>query len=167
MGVSLLSVCVFATLIAFTHGWSFTIVAGAMVPVLIITSFYKESAKATQVLAEHRAFIRAKTFAEEVFTNIRTVMVFSGQKKEIATFKQELATGFNNVRNKLYITSFTEGAMWLFIFLFYAFIYWYGTVKVLADRRCTDSMHYEVYDAGSMFTVCQFVLRHIVFSSIS
>lgn len=93
----------------------------------------------------------AGAIAEEVFTAVRTVVAFGGQKKELDRYSNQLvaAKRVNIFKSLLMGTGF--GLLWFFIFSSYALAFWYGVGLVLDDRTLPPEDI--VYDPGNMVLV--------------
>lgn len=71
---------------AFFYGWKLTLVMLTCAPVLTIAQAMVCKVQTNLKEREMEAYGKAGSVAEEVFSSIKTVMAFSGQKKEIERF---------------------------------------------------------------------------------
>ena len=83
---------------------------------------------------ELKSYGIAGVIAEEVLTNIRTVIAFGGEKKEAERFQSNLAPAEKSGRLKGLYSGLGGGIMWFFIYCCYAIAFWYGIELILADR---------------------------------
>lgn len=97
------------------------------------------------------AYARAGTIAEEVFSAIRTVVSFNGQKLEATRYATNLIQArIINIR-KNFFAGLGFGLMWFFIYAMYALSFWYGVGLVIEHNELPPEE--AIYTPGVMFTV--------------
>lgn len=72
--------------------------------------------------------------AEEILGGIRTVKAFSGEKKEIARYSEQLQPAESASIRKGMFSGIGEAIMRFMFFASNAVAYWYGVTLVLDDR---------------------------------
>ena len=70
-------------IVAFIFGWLLTLVIFSMMPLMMVAGFLMAKAQTAQAENEMKAYGKAGSIAEEVFSAIRTVVGFNGQEKEV------------------------------------------------------------------------------------
>lgn len=101
-------------------------------PVLAISMGVLAKVQASLTENELKAYAKAGGVAEEVFSSIRTVMAFGGQKKEIDRFQDNLAYAKTAGIKRGMATGIGAGLVWGIIYASYALAFWYGISLILA-----------------------------------
>lgn len=101
-------------------------------------------------IKEQNAYSTAANVAEEVFSGIRTVFAFGGEKIEIDRYNDRLMNAKQPVQMKSLLLGIREGMLRFLFFGSSALVYWYGVKLVLNDRRNMD----RVYTPSVMMIVC-------------
>lgn len=93
-----------------------------------------------------QAYAKAGSIAEEVFSSIRTVVAFGGQKKEQDRYVVNLSEAREiNITKGIY-SGLGFGMLWFFIYSSYSLAFWFGVGLVLSEED-------NGYTPGVMFTV--------------
>lgn len=125
---------VIAVIASFFYGWKLTLVVLSCCPFIVIATALVAKIQGTLSEKELEAYSDAGSVAEEVFSAIRTVFAFSGERKEVQRYTERLhpakATG---IKKGLY-SGLSSGLMWLLIYGCYAIALWYGVKLILAER---------------------------------
>lgn len=87
---------------------------------------------------ELKSYSSAGSVAEEVLGNIRTVVAFSGETKELDRYQQRLLPAEMNGKKKGVFSGIGGGIMWFIIYCCYALAFWYGISLILEDRDKLD-----------------------------
>lgn len=89
---------------------------------------------------ELKSYGIAGLVAEEVLSSMRTVVAFSGEKKEIERYSERLIPATKTGKRKGMYSGIGSGIMWFIIYCTYALAFWYGVDLILQDR---DKPHKE------------------------
>lgn len=116
-----------------------TLVMLVSTPVLAISMGILAKIQASLTENELKAYAKAGGVAEEVFSSIRTVMAFGGQKKEIDRFHENLAYAKKAGIKRGMATGIGAGLVWGIIYASYALAFWYGISLILA--ACDDNSY--------------------------
>jgi ATP-binding cassette subfamily B (MDR/TAP) protein 1 len=87
---------------------------------------------------EMNSYNSAGIVAEEILGNIRTVVAFGGEEKEIERYKSNLTPAEHNGKRKGQFSGLGGGIMWFIIFCIYALAFWYGIQLILQERDKVD-----------------------------
>lgn len=109
--------------------------------------------KVTTELAksDSEAYATAAGIAEETLSSIKTVVAFSGQKKECQRYNENVKLAKDtNVLRSLY-SSLGNAFIWFVVYACYALSFWYGVTLIIEDRE----LPYEerIYTPGNMVAV--------------
>lgn len=85
-------------------------------------------------LKEQTEYSKSGTVAQEALANVRTVMAFGGQDKEVKRYEDGLVYALRASRRRVILYSFGQGIMWFLNYASYALAFWYGT-KLIFDGR--------------------------------
>lgn len=97
------------------------------------------------------AYAAASAIAEEVFSAIRTVVAFEGQKVERERYSKHLVHAMNNnVRRSLFV-GLNSAVTWFCVFASYAFAFWYGVGLIIRERPLP--IEEQVYTPGNVVAV--------------
>ncbi|CAG7827122.1 unnamed protein product [Allacma fusca] len=140
---------------AFYHGWLLTLVVLSSAPVLAIAAGVVTTIQSKLAATEQSAYAKAGTVAEEALTNIRTVMAFSGQEKEIERYEKGLTFAQKAGKKRGAISGMGMGLIWLIMYGTYALAFWYGTKLILdgTEKYCEDNSYTPPYTAKNLLIV--------------
>lgn len=113
---------------------------------------------------ELKAYSRAGTVAEEVLSNIRTVVSFGGEDKELERYNGKLQDAEINGRKKGIYAGIGGGLMWFIIYCCYALAFYYGINLILEDRHKVEKEYTPAVLIIVLFGVLGENERHIVYS---
>jgi ATP-binding cassette subfamily B (MDR/TAP) protein 1 len=125
-----MAVTIFSLANAFWHGWKLTLVVLSSAPVLAVVSGIVASIQSKLTTDEQASYAKAGKVAEEVITNIRTVMAFGGQQKEIDRYADGLTVAESAGKKRGTISGIGVGLMWLIIYASYALAFWYVLLQI-------------------------------------
>lgn len=125
---------VIAVMASFLYGWQLTLVVLSCCPFIILSTALVAKVQSSLTEKELSAYSGAGSVAEEVFSGIRTVFAFSGERKEIERFTQRLLPAKHVGIRKGLFSGLGSGIMWLVIYVCYAIAMWYGVKLIIADR---------------------------------
>lgn len=131
-------------IIGFIYGWKLTLVILAVSPLLAISGGLMTKMMTDFTNSEMSAYAKAGAVAEEVFSSIRTVTAFGGQKKECERYGKNLVDAYKYGVKKSMVSGGGMGIVFLIIFCVYALAFWYGSKLVRED---------EAYTAGRVLIV--------------
>ncbi|KAF5396198.1 ABC transporter transmembrane region [Paragonimus heterotremus] len=134
--------------ISFTVRWKLTLVACAMLPLIVIAFTLFGFLMKYYTIKELTAYSRAGSISGEVLAAIRTVVAFGGEKKELYRYTKELDAAEKVGIKKSTAVGGVTGSIGLSIFCSAALIFWYG-IKLIRE---------EAYDPGSVLLVSRYVL---------
>lgn len=83
---------------------------------------------------ELKSYSVAGCVAEEVITNIRTVIAFSGEKNDAQRYKERLRPAEISGQRKGFFTGIGGGTIWFINYCCFALAFWYGVELIIADR---------------------------------
>ncbi|KAK0405945.1 hypothetical protein QR680_018274 [Steinernema hermaphroditum] len=112
--------------IAFFYSWKMTLVMLSVIPALVILAIImaKKTGEASRKEAE--GYGVAGAIAEEVLANIRTVIAFNGQKREIKRYEGQLKIARAMGVRKAVITGLSLGVFFFFLFSSFGLSFWFG-----------------------------------------
>ncbi|XP_032292618.1 multidrug resistance protein homolog 49 [Drosophila virilis] len=119
---------------SFIYGWKLTLVVLTCSPFIIISTAMVAKIQSSLAEKELKAYSDAGNVAEEVFSGIRTVLAFSGERKENERFSKLLVPAEITGRKKGLYSGIGAGVMWLIIYCCIALAIWYGVNLILEDR---------------------------------
>ncbi|KAJ8291016.1 hypothetical protein GJAV_G00020440 [Gymnothorax javanicus] len=126
--------------VGFIKGWKLTLVILAISPALGISGAVLSKLMTSFTSKEQTAYAKAGAVAEEVLSAVRTVMAFSGQKKEIDRYHKNLEDAKNVGVKKAITGNIAMGFTFLIIYLSYALAFWYGSTLILAGEYSIGSV---------------------------
>lgn len=77
------------------------------------------------------SYAAAGSIAEQVFSGIRTVVAFGGEKRELTRYKNKLNDAYKIGVKKAFVTGTGLGFMMLIMFGSYGLAFWYGSILVV------------------------------------
>ncbi|XP_067631071.1 multidrug resistance protein homolog 49 isoform X2 [Eurosta solidaginis] len=134
---------------SFIYGWLLTLVVCTCCPFIILATAMVAKIQGTFTEKELKAYSNAGSVAEEVFSGIRTVFAFSGERKETERFAKLLVPAENTGRKKGLYSGIGAGLMWFIIYVVYALAIWYGIRLILMYR----SEEVKLYTPASLVIV--------------
>jgi ATP-binding cassette subfamily B (MDR/TAP) protein 1 len=138
-------------IMAYAHGWQLTSLGLIAIVMLVFTHWLVSWTSAHKMVAEIQAYRFANTLAEEVLTNIRTVMFYAGQKKELIRYKKKLSINSPLVGKWIAAHCGSLFLLWSLNFLIWAVLIWFALALVIHDHNCSDELIYSKIDAGDAF----------------
>lgn len=116
--------------IAFIKGWKMTLVLLAVMPLLAIAGGFMAKMMSKMASKGQEAYAKAGSIAEEVFSSIRTVSSFSGEKRELRRYSDNLYDAMMTGIGKGNVTGIGMACTFLIMFSSYALGFWYGSTLV-------------------------------------
>lgn len=129
---------VISVIFSFFYGWKLTLVILICAPFIILSTAFTAKMQSSFTEKELKAYSRAGTVAEEVLSNIRTVVSFGGEDKELERYNEKLQDAEINGRKKGVYAGIGGGLMWFIIYCCYALAFYYGINLILEDRHKVD-----------------------------
>jgi len=86
------------------------------------------------------AYAAAGGIAGQALSNIRTVLAFGGQSRELARYAAKIELAFKSGKKKALINGFGLGAMVLFLFSSYGLGFWYGGKLILNENKSSGEI---------------------------
>ncbi|XP_001986851.2 multidrug resistance protein homolog 49 [Drosophila grimshawi] len=126
---------------SFIYGWKLTLVVLTCCPFIVLSTAMVAKIQSSLAEKELKAYSDAGSVAEEVFSGIRTVLAFSGERKENERFGKLLVPAEVTGRKKGLYSGIGAGVMWLLIYGCMAIAIWYG-VNLILDERDQVDRHY-------------------------
>ncbi|KAJ8353932.1 hypothetical protein SKAU_G00214990 [Synaphobranchus kaupii] len=126
--------------VGFVKGWKLTLVILAISPALGISGAVLSKLMTSYTSKEQTAYAKAGAVAEEVLSAVRTVIAFSGQRKEIERYHRNLEDAKNVGVKKAITGNIALGLTFLIIYLSYALAFWYGSTLIIAGEYTIGSM---------------------------
>lgn len=120
--------------ISFVYSWQLTLVVLTCCPFIIISTAMVAKIQGSLTVKELKAYSFAGAVAEEVIGGIRTVVAFSGERKEQNRYNKLLDPTVSMGKKKGLYSGIGNGIMWLIIYVAYAIALWYGVNQILKDR---------------------------------
>lgn len=120
------------------NGWELGLISITCYPFTIIATIVIAKIQSKLNLKEISAFSKAGAVVEEVLESIRTVVTFSGTKKEIQRYDEHLQPTISMTSKKGLYTGLGNFIMWIVVYITHGFSMWYGTVRIIADRSSAN-----------------------------
>ncbi|XP_039953591.1 multidrug resistance protein homolog 49 isoform X1 [Bactrocera tryoni] len=149
MFVFLIMTFVAGVIFSFVYGWLLTLIVISCCPFIIVSTALVAKIQGTFTEKELKAYSNAGAVAEEVFSGIRTVLAFSGERIETERFGKLLVPAEKMGRKKGFYSGVGAGIMWFIIYIAYAIAIWYGIKLILKYRYMDDKL----YTSGSLVIV--------------
>ncbi|XP_030388573.1 multidrug resistance protein homolog 49 isoform X2 [Scaptodrosophila lebanonensis] len=125
---------VLAIVASFFYGWKLTLVVLTCCPFIIVSTAMVAKIQSSLTEKELKSYSGAGSVAEEVFSGIRTVFAFSGERKETERFSKLLGPAEETGRKKGLYSGIGSAVMWFIIFACNGLAMWYGITLILDDR---------------------------------
>ncbi|CAG7820618.1 unnamed protein product, partial [Allacma fusca] len=132
----------FMSVICFTvslyYGWLLTLI---VTPVFGVVGIVVSSLQDRMTVQEQKAYTKSGSIAQEVLANIKTVMAFSGQRKEFKHYDDGSVFALTAGKKRGLVAAIGNGTLWFFNYASQALALWYGIKLILdGERTCgTDS----------------------------
>ncbi|XP_055387506.1 multidrug resistance protein homolog 49-like [Condylostylus longicornis] len=137
----LLMTFVTSVICSFFYGWELTLVVLSCVPIIVISTALVAKIQSSLTEKELKSYSRAGAVAEEVFSGIRTVVAFSGEKKEEERYANRLIDSEKTGYKKGFWSGTGSGIMWFITYCSYALALWYGVVLIIdEDKQYTPAI---------------------------
>ena len=145
----LVSTFVLSIMKAFLHGWQLTLLLLSMIPMMAVCTFFLTKIQASYANDEMAMYAKAGSYAEEVISNIKTVVAFGGEEKESQGYKDLLKPAKRSGIMRNALTGASGGVTFIIMYSVYGAAFWYGLKLIfddlenlaspqcqLADRKC-------------------------------
>ncbi|EEB12411.1 multidrug resistance protein, putative [Pediculus humanus corporis] len=114
------------TLVAMIFGWELTLGILATAPIIIATAIFTTKIQSKLHAKEMISQSAAGKVAEEVFSSVRTVVAYGGQKKEVERYKNHLKKVESYGIKRGVMNGINGGILWFIIYSSYAIAFGYG-----------------------------------------
>ncbi|XP_023344692.1 phosphatidylcholine translocator ABCB4 [Eurytemora carolleeae] len=132
-----MSTFVCSIITAFLKGWELTLVLLSMIPLMGMASGFLTKAQASYAFKESSAYGQAGAVAEEVLSNIKTVLAFGGEAKEVDRYTQKLKPARKSGVVRSAFTGVSGGITFVIMYTVYGVGFWYGVKLIFDDiERC-------------------------------
>ncbi|KAF0430296.1 P-loop containing nucleoside triphosphate hydrolase protein [Gigaspora margarita] len=118
-------------IIGFIKGWKLTLVLCTVFPLMAAAGGFMARALSRGTSEGQDAYAAAGGVAEQVFSGIRTVTAFGGQKREIERYTEQLRRAYNLGKRKAYVSGAGLGVLTFIMFGCYGLAFWYGSILVV------------------------------------
>lgn len=123
---------------AFVYGWDLTLVIMTMIPFMVIFGGLAAKVQSSFAEKEMAAYGKSGSVAEEALSAIRTVVAFGGQKKEVASYAENLVGAKKSGILRGTLTGVSGGLMFGIMYMVYALGFWYGIKTIMDDRESEE-----------------------------
>ncbi|KAJ2716952.1 hypothetical protein H4R19_000304 [Coemansia spiralis] len=121
-------------ILAFVKGWRLALVVLSVLPLMAGSASLMGILLAKDTAGGQDAFAAAGGVAEEVLSSIKTVMAFGGQARELARFREKIASARAAGLRKSWVVGGCMGFIMFSIYAVYALGFWYGGKLVREGR---------------------------------
>ncbi|CAG8746727.1 13545_t:CDS:10, partial [Gigaspora rosea] len=118
-------------IIGFIKGWKLTLVLCAVFPLMAAAGGFMASALSKGTSEGQDAYAAAGSVAEQVFSGIRTVTAFGGQKREIERYTEQLRRAYNFGKRKACVNGAGLGVLTFIMLGCYGLAFWYGSILLV------------------------------------
>ncbi|CAG8487372.1 13651_t:CDS:2 [Funneliformis mosseae] len=122
-------------IVAFFESWQLTLVLCSVFPLLIAAGAIMAKSVSGDTSKGQDAYAAAGSLAEQVFSNIRTVLAFGGQPREFARYSAKLELVYKAGKRKAVISGIGLSSMMFIIFCSYSLAFWYGSKQILNGSK--------------------------------
>ncbi|CAG7815401.1 unnamed protein product [Allacma fusca] len=143
---------IISLVIALYYGWLLTLVVLSSTPVIAAAAAIVSSFQSRMAVKEQKAYGKSGSMAQEVLANIKTVMAFSGQGKEMERYQKGLVFAVSAGKYRGFVSAIGNGVLWFLNYLSYALAFWYGT-KLILDGERTYCEKEPAYTSATLFIV--------------
>lgn len=146
---------------SFYYGWELTLVCLVLVPLTIFITTVIADFQASYSIKETSALSRAFNVFHEVLSSIRTVLSFSGERKEAHRFKKGLDSAYKYGLKRNMFAGLNLGFTWMSGYLGFAICLLYST-------KFYKPEYYGQYDEARIITIlwsaagCVFLLNRMM-----
>lgn len=146
---------------SFYYGWELTLVCLVLVPLTIFTTTAIAEFQASYSIKESSALSRAFNVCHEVISSIRTVLSYSGERKEAQRFKKGLDSAYKYGLRRNMFAGLNLGFTWMSGYLGFAICLLYST-------KFYKPEYYGSYDEAHIITIlwsaagCVFLLNRMM-----
>eukprot|EP01113_Clastostelium_recurvatum_P023245 TRINITY_DN2777_c0_g1_i3.p1 TRINITY_DN2777_c0_g1~~TRINITY_DN2777_c0_g1_i3.p1 ORF type:complete len:384 (-),score=127.08 TRINITY_DN2777_c0_g1_i3:154-1305(-) len=137
--------------VGLAKGWQLALVMIAVTPLTMISGGISSKFLAQLTKKGQDAYASAGSVAEEDFSSIRTVVMFSGEEKEVSRFERALDRALMFGRTKGWYTGGGIGIMMFILNGLFGLGLWYGG-KLISDGTW-NPVNSAPYTAGDVITV--------------
>ncbi|KAL3277068.1 hypothetical protein HHI36_012429 [Cryptolaemus montrouzieri] len=145
------SIFIAGTICAFVMAWKMTLICCVSLPLSIIIMGIISWISNRYAAKESESFSEAGSIAEEVFSSIRTVIAFEGQKKELKRYVKPLQEAKTNNVKKSLLDGIANGSMWFFVYAGCSASFYFGVQFIIEDRSLAPSDR--TYDAEMVIMI--------------
>ncbi|RGB26342.1 multidrug resistance protein 1a, partial [Rhizophagus diaphanus] len=121
-------------IIAFIKAWKLSLVLCSIFPLLMIAGAFMSKAVGGGSAEGQDAYAAAGGIVEQVLSNIRTVLAFGGQSRELARYATQLELAYKAGKKKAIVSGAGIGFMMMVLFFSYALAFWYGSRLILNNE---------------------------------
>ncbi|KAK9877112.1 hypothetical protein WA026_016857 [Henosepilachna vigintioctopunctata] len=132
------TVCFTGVIWSLVQGWKLTLVCLVSLPVSIVVMGFVTWLSTKFSKQEMESYSKAGVIAEEVFSFIRTVVAFDGQKKEIRRYDEHLQDARNNNIRRTLFNGLSNGLIWFFAYSGCALSLWYGVTLIIDQKNLPE-----------------------------
>ncbi|VDD82477.1 unnamed protein product [Mesocestoides corti] len=150
-----MSVFIAGIIVAFVQGWKLTLVAVAMIPLISLVFTCLALVIQLYVKIELQAYSEASSFAAEIFTSVKTVFAFGGEKNASERYDRQLDKAQRAGVKKGILLGSSIGMISVSIFSTVAVLFYYGCT-LLIDKGAS-------YQPGTIVLV----MMNVVYGSIA
>ncbi|KAI8809191.1 P-loop containing nucleoside triphosphate hydrolase protein [Cladochytrium replicatum] len=136
IGIIMQSIVTFVAsyIVALYRSWKLTLVSTAILPAFIGVAAVAISQMTASKATSSGAYGAAGAVAQQALRAIRTVTSFNGQEREAARYYDNLLIARAAGVKKGFISGVNIGLFNGLIYVLYAFIFWYGGTRVIAEE---------------------------------
>ncbi|WJX22540.1 ATP-binding cassette sub- B member 9 [Trifolium repens] len=117
--------------VAFVKGWRLALVLLACLPCVVIVGGFMSMLMARMSTRGQAAYTEAGNIVDQTVGAIRTVASFTGEKKAIEKYNNNLKVAYTTTVQHRIVSGFGMGALLLIIFSTYGLAMWYGSKLVI------------------------------------
>ncbi|CAI2730038.1 unnamed protein product [Schistosoma spindalis] len=129
--------------ISFAYGWKLSLVACSSLPLVLIGFSLFGTTVRRFTIMEQDAYSKSSTITEEALSAIRTVITFSGERKEVLRYSSNLDKAAACGVKQAGWLGFAGGFVGMSIYTSTALVFWYGVTLIRQGE----------YDPGSVILV--------------
>ncbi|KAJ1917098.1 hypothetical protein H4219_003401 [Mycoemilia scoparia] len=126
--------------IAFTNAWKVSLVICAVLPLVIGSAAVMSILLSRWAAKGQDQYAGAGAIATEVLSNIKTVMSFNSQERELQRYNRELSKAYLAGKKKGITSAICTGLMMFFVFSGYCVGFWFGSTRILAGEYMPDQV---------------------------
>lgn len=138
-------------LIGFIKGWELTLIIFSLTPAIMIAGGVMSKVLAGASAAEQKAYGDAGVIANEALSNIRTVVSFQGEERELDKYEKNLTKAYDQGVKKAVSQGAGLGSVFLVMFSAYGFALWYGSTLIVDKKERWPGSYYTGGDVVAIF----------------